>query len=442
MSRRVGFFGPRRPARARDASWRRKRHRFYLGLLLVAIVLTPAIVWRLNLAAETDRMLTALQAQGSPITLEALNAERNTEEQGPTRAKVYLEAGAQSVSIDKALLEVLPYRGNNRPVAGMPLSPEMRRATEALVGANEGLLATLHEASALPAGRFIEAYDLYSSIYDVAYLETCDWLVTILCCEAVLLDEQGNDRGAMASMQAALALLQAMESEALVPVVLSQWKLEARVADALQRILTPGAASIEDLEALRAQFDVSHRAARWQRACDVEQCLFLSRLRTGRHHGLTRSLLLAAGLGDLNVGAYLSLMAAARGGFGLSDEEQAPYRAQYNDVIRRLGRNSLLYGTVHASMPPAFFKHLRERTDESLAVAAALDVLIYDAENGAWPESLGGASGGADRLLTDGTALVFETVDGGFKLYSTSVEENRIDWWTCSSTVHAVEPTG
>jgi len=403
-----------RPRRRARTPWARKRRRllFVVGALFLLAV--PPLAWRLSLAGEVRAALAMIEAEGRPTSLADLYGARDPLTPEENGATLYREASGAFRDASEELRESLPFRGAVKLPPGESLSPESLAAMEALVSINGPALALLREAAGKPACRHIETYELREERRDLSHLDASDSLSTLLSCDAVLRAEGGDLAGAWGALSAALALARSLEDDGLYGSLLSQWRVESRILEALQHIAGAGKPPGEILDPIRFQINTARRIEAWRRMCDVEQALFLARLSAGRRRGVIRSLIVVAGgVGDLNLRAYLAVTADSRAAFGLPLTEQQPMMDRLEALRARAERRPILYVTLHLYRPLLFYgswSYMRAMWDEAAVAETALAALAFRGEHGTYPETL-------SELEPDWLAAVPETLSGNSPLH-------------------------
>src|SRR5690606_17477604 len=93
--------------------------------------------------------------------------------------------------------------------------------------------------------------------------------------------------------------------------LISQWEMESEIQETLAYVFYTYACDDAALAPFVAHFTVARREQQIRRMLEVEQGLFLARIRESRRRGLLKNLVVSAGIGDLNLRAGLVCMAIA-----------------------------------------------------------------------------------------------------------------------------------
>ncbi|MCF6284976.1 MAG: hypothetical protein L3K26_07285 [Candidatus Hydrogenedentes bacterium] len=418
--------------RSRSTPWAKKRRRLIVLFALLVLLLSPALVWRVRLASEVCEQLAALRAVGRPTNIDELHESMMTLAPEENAATFFREAAAAYRDVALKHWDYLPFRGKAALPVGEALPEENRVAMEALVAANATALERLHAGAKCSRSRYIDRYQSSYGFSERPHVRATELLTNLLCCDAALLGDSGKTGEAIASLTTALALVASLSTDGMYTSLSRQWQLETRILAALKRLMGQADYTEEQLRPFRTQLSPGERIAQWQRMCDVEQSLFLSRIGQGRSRGMVRNLLLAGGVGDLNLRAYLGLMAEVRACFGVSQSEQQILAARHAAWEARIDAHPMVYVTLtmNFGQPPAHWAYMRTRWDEALVAETAFVVAAHKAKTGEYPTVLGAPT----PTLSDGSLLNYEQIDGGFRLWRQSEGQEPVDCWVVVPT--------
>lgn len=421
-----------RTRRSGSTPWKRKRSRAIWMLCGLLLLFLPALVWRVRLASEVQDILDTYRELGRPLSLDDLPG--SPIDPADNAATGYREAAAAYRTVSAVEHEALPFLSSQMLPVGQPLPADMRRAMASLVEHNQDALKSLYAAAALPMCQFVVHYEPVAGKIDLSHRAACLTLSNLLCYDALLHADRGDVAAANRSLVAALAVAQSLENDGLFDSLRLQWQLEERILASLQWVAGAVVIEKEVLAKFREQFSPRHRAALWQRCCDVEQCLFLARIGRGSKGGMVRNILISAGLGHLNLRGYLSLMAGTRDGFGMTLAEQRPLMDRRVAVLAGLDRHPMLYMTLSFNLPPADWTYMRAMWDEAKVAEVGLAILAFRNKQGGYPESLGELVPGCLEVvpleLTEGRTLHYEHLDRGFRLWSSWDDGERENRWS------------
>jgi len=240
-----------------------------VALLLLALAFTG---WRVTLRVLINRELTAIRAQGYPVTTKELNTWY-VEPIGSNHASKYqdaigscvwtgerynqLSAGRLLLSSVRESIPLPPHHSTSQvqlntveiPVGGDPLTPEMTRSIKEILEENRVALVQVREAVASTECRF--PIDLTNG-YDtpLPHLTGLRRLARLLQLETILLAENGNGVQATESVQAIIRLACAIQNE---PTSISRLvEIDCRqvAIRSLRRILNRTSLRADQLEAL------------------------------------------------------------------------------------------------------------------------------------------------------------------------------------------------
>lgn len=180
--------------------WARRRRRAYILVALIAMIVTPAVIWRLGLKAEVREELALLRAEGIPTTHEELAA---WEAQFPSleAMPIYATLAAAYVPLPFERLEDFPtfrLRHDGAQLFAVPYDDTTLGAMTELVDFNEAALRLLHEARlAATSG------DAPKSGGEIVYEE----LIRLCCAQACVRAHQGDGEGAAGAILDGLVFL-------------------------------------------------------------------------------------------------------------------------------------------------------------------------------------------------------------------------------------------
>ena len=355
-----------------------------LGLLLLAVL--PGLIWRARLGGEVRERVAEVEAAGMPVRLRQLDAGLPEVSEEENAAPRYLEAARHYVDIAPALWDDLPFSGRASIDRAGPLVPDNLAAMRTLVAANGAALAAVRAAAARPDARYIGSYG-DGRRPDLGHLESLRPLATLLCSHALVLAEDGRGDDAMAALADALALARSLASDGAFLSLINQWEMESYTVQALERLLHVSAPGDTALAPFLDQFTVARREQQIRRMLEVEQGLFLARIRESRRRGLLRNLVVSAGVGDLNLRAGLQCMTIALEWPDADFSERQRLEADYKNAYRRFARNELLYATFLTHSVSVRFPFYREHLDRAAVAEVALAIYRYRESNGAFPET-------------------------------------------------------
>lgn len=365
--------------------WARKRKRVFMMFLVLLVLLSPALIWRLRLAREVNQLVATHHDQGRPLNSEELHggADPISAEENGARDILAAVKGFQPFSQQQ--MAQLPFLPGQQPPVADGFADDQREAMASLVAANLDVLEHLHAGAEKPYIRYPEDYLVSDGVAPTPHVATLSALVVLLCSDAVLAAESEDTASAWRALHTALAVIRSLGSDESLDSLYRQWTLETPLLHAVQRALGETPPGTEALTDFATYFTRERRTAQWQRACDVELSVFIARMRHGEQRGLFQGLLLAAGVGDLNLKVAFALYEPMRAGYGLSWMAQIPYEKAYREVHADIRDHSLLYATVRRRHQPAYWDVMRQTWNEVVLAELAFAVEAYRARHGDYP---------------------------------------------------------
>mgnify|MGYP003645824109 CR=1 FL=1 len=412
--------------------WQRKRRRLLSVVGLAALLFSVVMFWRIQLASEVRWQIQGLRDAGVPLDLPSLNQRHPVPAETENGATEFRAAWMNLRIPDPVLMAQLPFKPNREIAVGKAIPPEQRTAMVALVTGNESSLAHCKAGAARKTTRYIETYTpSYDRSAMNAHLPMVNDLVSLLCSDSLLKSETGDSHGALDALGTALAVARSLEGDGLYESLSTQWELEKLVLTSLVRLLSQASYRAEELMVFSAYFSPERRVAQWQRMCDTEQCLFVSRFRQGRKRGFMRSVLIAGGVGDLNLRLYFGLAGAARSGFGATSEEQRRLQAEYQRLAAEVDGGPMIYRTTAIRMPPAPWNLMVAQWEEAVFADVFLAIFGYHAREGVYPATL-------DELVPDffddGLPTRLDSTPIPYAVHSDGFRIGDDDQWLATST--------
>lgn len=409
--------------------WGRKRKRAFISFVVLVLLLSPALVWRLRLSGEVRQLVTTQREQGRLLTIE--------EGHGGPEAFLAEENGAGDIQeavsgfqpFSQQHLERLPFLSGQQPPAADGFSEEQWEAMEGLVSANVDVVKRLLVAAEKPSIHYPEDYLARSDVGPTDHVATLNALVVLLCCDALLAAESRDTASAWRSLHAALVVIRSLGSDESLDSLYRQWTLETQLLYTLQWVLGKSAPEGDALNAFEAWFTPERRTAQWQRACDVELSVFIARMGRSENRGLFRGLLLAAGVGDLNLKAAFALHEPMRSGFGLRPAEQLPHEKAYRQVHTDIQAHGLLYATVQRRHRPAHWDVMRQAWAEIVLAEVALAVEAYRVEHGDYPAKAWVEEKASNGALSQLGELHYKAGSGSCELEIRSGDSTILSRW-------------
>ncbi len=404
--------GARRKARS---PWAKKRRRLIVILLVVAAVLLPALIWRIGISREARMLLAAREAAGQPLTMAQLNTRFPVPTEGENGADLYREALAYYQDVTPAKLDLLLWMGKVRPVPGEALDPVVRDATSEWIGANAGTLEKLKVAAGRKQCRYVAPYHP-AGYNELSVLDRLDVLADLTCAAAVLFADSDDGAATSDALESALALARSPGQDGLYITLTRQWALEDQFLEALQYCLSRTEVAESVLQSVETHFGAGRRLDQIRHMLVVEQCLFLGRIREGRRRGMPRNILIATGVGDLNIGAHTRLMGEILDWTNAPVADRPAIERRFDAEMKKLSKRAMLFLTVNVSRPPGYWGFYRKSLDQAALARAAMAVRRYSLAHGRYPDSLEAleaALPAAERLLPSTGRSITYTVDGG-----------------------------
>ena len=388
--------------------WARKRNRVFVIFLVLVVLLSPALIWRLRLAREVNQLVATHREQARPLSIEELHGGADATAAEENGAGDILAAANAFQPFSQPQMERLPFLpGQQRPVAD-GFSDDQREAMAALVAANLDVLVRLQASAEKPYIRYPEEYLVSGNRGPTPHVATMNALVVLLCSDAVLAAESEDTASAWRALHTALVVIRSLGSDESLDSLYRQWTLETQLLYAVQWVLGETPPGPEALTDFAAYFTRERRTAQWRRACDVELSVFIARMGQGENRELFRGLLLAAGVGDLNLKAAFALYEPMRAGFGLRPLEQLPYEKAYHQVQADIRDHGLLYATVQRRHQPAYWDVMRDTWDEVVLAEVALVVEAYRVAHGTYPVETWVTEMTGDRIGSSPGVLHYE----------------------------------
>lgn len=415
--------GGRRP-RARSP-WAKKRRRLVVSLLVVGALLLPALIWRIAVSREARTLLAAREAAGQPLTMAQLNERFPVPTEGENGAELYREALKTYRDLPPDKLDLLLWMGKSRPVPGEALDPVVREATQEWLGSNADTLEKVKAAAERKQSRYVTPYQP-AGYNELSVLDRLDVLADLTCAAAVLLADSGDGAATSAALECALAVARSPEQDGLYNTLVRQWEMESQFLDALQYCLSRVDIAEPVLVAIEAQFGAGRRLDQIRQMVVVEQCLFLGRIREGRRRGMPRNILIATGVGDLNIGAHTRLMGEILDWTNAPVADRATIERRFDAEVKKLSKRAMLFLTVNVSRPPGYWGFYRKSLDQAALARSAMAVRRYYLVHGGYPDSLEALEAtlpAAERLLPSTGRSITYTVDGSAAELSNGVAD-------------------
>ncbi len=403
--------GSRRKARS---PWAKKRRRLIVILLVVSALLLPALIWRVGVSREARILLAAMEAAGQPLTMEQINTRFPAPAEGKNGAVLYRQALVDYRDLPPDKLDLLLWRGK-KPVPGEALDPAVREATLEWLGANAGTLEKLKAAAQREQCRYVAPYQP-AGYNEPSVLDRLDVLADLTCADAVLLADSHDGAATSDALACALALARSPGQDGLYNTLARQWAMEDQFLEALQYCLSRTEVAESVLQSVETQFGAGRRLDQIRHMVVVEQCLFLGRIREGRRRGMPRNILIATGVGDMNISAHVRLMGEIQDWTKAPVAERSAIERRFDAEMKKLSKRAMLFLTVNVSRPPGYWSFYRKSLDQAALARAAMAVRRYYLAQGRYPDSLEAleaALPAAERLLPSTGRSITYTVDGG-----------------------------
>lgn len=417
--------------RRAKAPWVQKRRRLLMAIGLMLLLVLPAFVWRARLAGDVREKLASLEARGLPLTLEALDARLPAIPGGDTAASRYLEASRLYQDGGAEQRRLLPFVGDTPLAPRGPLAPESLDAMRALVAANGPALAALREASRLPETPYYAHYGFGADTARTPVSALIP-LAPLLCCQALLYAESGDAGNAIETLIDALALSRSLATDGLALNLAHQWNMQQQLLQALERVLNVAPPPAATLTPFVDDFTPGLREAQVRRMLETETCLFVARLRGRTRGGIFKSVIVSAGVGDINLRAYLQAADIALGWPEATFGERALLETQYADVLKRCSKHPLLFVTLERYSLPARWAYFRDQLDRAAVAQAGLALYRYQQATGRYPEEMDALAPAylpeVPSLASTGGPVAYRTLPGGAEIHNGAEGASRLSF--------------
>jgi hypothetical protein len=377
-------------------------------------LLLPALIWRIGVSREARMLLAAREAAGQPLTMAQINSRFPAPADGENGADLYREALAQYKDVPPNKLDLLLWMGGQRPVPGEVLDPAVREAGQEWLDANAEALEKLKTAANLAESRYVAPYQP-SGYNDLSILGQLEVLSDLTCAAAVIAAERNDSVAASEALGCALALARSPEEDGLYRSLVRQWEMEAQFLEALQYCLSRTEVTEPVLAAVEAQFGAGRRLEQIRHMLLVEECLFLGRIREGRRRGMPRNILVATGVGDMNISAHLRLMERVLRWTDAPLAERPIIERDFDAEMERVSKRAMLFLTLKVSAPPGYWRYYRSSLDQAALARAGMAVCRYRLARGHYPDtldSLGEGLPAPERLLPSSGEQIAYRVEG------------------------------
>ncbi|MBL7646185.1 MAG: hypothetical protein JNK74_08355 [Candidatus Hydrogenedentes bacterium] len=394
-------------------------------LLVVAAVLLPALIWRIGVSREARMLLAAREAAGQPLTMAQLNERFPVPAEGENGAELYREALKTYRDLPPDKVDSLLWMGKSRPVPGEALDPVVRESTLEWLGVNAVTLEKVKAAAGRKQSRYVTPYQP-AGYNDLSVLDRLEVLADLTCAAAVLFADSDDGGATSEALAHALALARSPEQDGLYSTLARQWAFEEQFLEALQYCLSRTEVAESVLQSVETHFEAGRRLDQVRHMVVVEQCLFLGRVREGRRRGMPRNILIATGVGDLNIGAHTRLMGEILDWTNAPVADRPTIERRFDAEMKNLSKRAMLFLTVNVSRPPGYWSYYRKSLDQAALARSAMAVRRYYLTQGRYPESLEAlepALPGAERLLPSTGRSITYTVDGGAAELSNGVAD-------------------
>lgn len=418
MSRGLATGGRDRRGHHQRTPWARRRRRLITIALLILCLLAPGILWRARLAGEVRGQLAAYTARGLPVTLAALNQRLPDPPAEENAAVLYLDA-------------YRTFRPPDDSVALRAETPSLENveAMAHLVATNGEALALLYRAAALEEARYIGTYNP-GPLTDVDHLQPLKTMSLLLRSQVVTATERGMPDEVSAGLRVMVALAHSLAHDGLYVSLLYQWELERQIQDTLQWVLPRVAMDVSELIDLERFFAAKRRDDAIRHMLETEQCLFVARIREGTRRNGIRTLLMASGVGDLNLRASLSLGDIALTWPTVPYAERMEVETRYATKFRAEVDRRILLATLRGNGLPASWTFFRDQLDEARVAHIGLAVYRYRRVHGVYPETLAALVpdylAASDLVLTTGKPAEWVVTEGGVEVNSGTAEKDRL----------------
>lgn len=185
--------------KTRTTPWVRRRRRTLIVLLVIALCLSPWLVWRLNLKVQVRDGLSQLRAAGVPTSVEAREAWVAS---FPAREEIthYADAADAYIVLPLPLTANFPtFRSRNEEEEDLftvPYPEETLGAMREAVALNGAALGHLRDARDLVPGAYTAGQDPE------------DGLVELICADACVRAADGDGAGAVEAIRGGLLYLE------------------------------------------------------------------------------------------------------------------------------------------------------------------------------------------------------------------------------------------
>lgn len=344
--------------KAKRTPWARRRRRTYLGLALVALLLSPWLVWRLRLKADARKALEAVRAEGVPVTAEEREA-MTASWPARTATPLYRDALDAYVMLPVEIVDDFPtFRPRNMEAElyTRPYPAELLAAMRKALGVNEAAVELLHEATHLPEGR-----------YEAGMAN--DVFIELICAEACVKAADGDGEGALVAITGGLLYL---ERTSVACMTAPGWppELLERILAALFSAASHTALPVDHLKPIRAQLDPSGWEDQYRQLSLIHAGYWLEDLSHPRGDATLQVLDIAVGIVDHQLRDTCESWRADYQLIGKTLAEQDALFAARRD--RRWGRRA------RVAAPPVHLEVAR----------AAIDLILFYHDHGALPAAL------------------------------------------------------
>ena len=150
-----------------------------------------------------------------------------------------------------------------------------------------------------------------------------------------------------------------------------------------------------------------------------------------------RSVLLSAGVGDMNIRAYLALMKPIRYGFGAPLLDRQRGVAEIKAYEKKIDAHPFIYTTLQLYGPSLWWSRLQRHWDDVVVADIGLAIAAHRAQTGHYPETLTEISLQVATLnrpiFSDGSELHYGRAEEGYRLWRVGEEGVPIDCWVVAS---------
>lgn len=404
--------------RHHGSPWRRKRRRLVSILVVGALLVVPPVLWRVGVSRETRELLRAQETAGKPVTLTQLNSRNELIPEEDNGAVIYRKALAVYQELQPE--SKAPFSGEV-PSPGSVLSEDLRAELKAWLDANGTVFETMRAASAHQESRYLYPYKPMG-YNDLDVFGGLSQLSTLACASAVYHANECDLDGTMAALMDMLALAHSLESEGVFSALARQWEIEGLALDTVQFAMSKVVLPVNIVPLIMGRITPELRRAQLAKMVAVEQCLFLARVREGHRKGMMRNVLIASGVGDLNLRAYLRLMACVDAWTAAPLVEQPEIERQFAKLSTGAEKNGLLFMTTNLWKPPGYWAYYRRGLDQAALAQLGLALYGFRAREGRFPDSLDALlpilSEAALTLPSNGKRIQYREVEGGVEVSS------------------------